>query len=228
MTIEIRPIQAEDISSVVECIQLAFAEDPYFQWAFEPRNFNRERNYASLKAKCEWGMRHALFHVAVDSEDEVPGRVVGVGMWMKPARVDTPQTWQEWWDSYALWFKQGWNLVRYQGRGGLNTKRYYIWKSEQAEAQKELWTDPEGYYFCNIVTVRPGIQGKGIGRKLFDVVTDMADREGRKCYLESSRDKPNIPIYEKLGFLLAKKMVCDDDGVACDLFCMIREPQSKP
>lgn len=227
MAIEIKPIAPSDISSVVECIQLAFAEDPYFQWAFDHENFNKERNFASLKAKCDWGMRHALFHVAKDTEDP-EGKVIGVGMWMKPANVNTKQSWLEWWDSYVLWFKQGLNLVRFGGRGGLNTKRYYIWKREQAAAQAELWTDPEGYYFCNIVTVRPGIQGKGIGRKLFDVVTEMADKEGRKCYLESSRDKPNIAIYEKMGFQLAKKMVCDDDGVACDLFCMIREPQTKP
>jgi hypothetical protein len=28
-----------------------------------------------------------------------------------------------------------------------------------------------------------------------------------------------------MGFKLAKKMVCEDEGDACDLFCMFREPQ---
>ncbi|KIX08236.1 uncharacterized protein Z518_02892 [Rhinocladiella mackenziei CBS 650.93] len=228
MRIEITPITSADIASAVECIQLAFADDPYHLWAFDTRlgKFNKQRNFDSLKAKCEWGMRNALFFVAKDADDK-DGKVLGVSMWMKPRNVNEKETWSEWLDGYILWLKQGWNLVKYQGHGGLNTKRYWIWKREQANAQSEIWTDPNGYYFCNIVTVRPGIQGKGIGRQLFEIVTKMADEEGRKCYLESSKERPNIAIYEKMGFQLARKMVCEEGGDVCDLFCMVREPQSK-
>jgi GNAT superfamily N-acetyltransferase len=113
----------------------------------------------------------------------------------------------------------------YYGRGGLNVKRYWLWKAAQAEAQAELWNDPNGYYFCNIVTVLPEAQGKGVGRALMEEVLKKADEEGRRCYLESSRDVPNIAIYEKFGFKLVKDMVCDDDGDAIKLFCMMREPQ---
>lgn len=104
-------------------------------------------------------------------------------------------------------------------------KRYYIWKATQAEAQKELWVDEKGYYFCNIVTVLPESQGKGVGKTLFKSVTDIADREGRKCYLESSRAEPNMTIYERMGFALEKEMVCDDDGDGITLYCMMRAPQ---
>ena len=55
------------------------------------------------------------------------------------------------------------------GRGGLRTARYWRWKEQQAQAQKEVWTDPDGYYFCNIVTVVPEAQGRGVGRALFEV-----------------------------------------------------------
>ena len=106
--------------------------------------------------------------------------------------------------------------------------RYWIWKREQAKCQKELWTDANGYYFVNIVTVSPAAQGKGVGRKLFEVVMDKADQEGRSCYLESSRWEPNVRIYEKMGFEAEKKMRCtaedgSNDGV--DLFCMKRKPK---
>lgn len=114
----------------------------------------------------------------------------------------------------------------WHGRGGLNLKRYYIWKAAQASAQGELWTDPAGYWFVNIITVLPSHHGKGIGKLLVKSVTAQADREGRKCYLESSRDKPNMAIYNRMGFELAKEMTCDDDGDAIQLYCMIREPQS--
>jgi len=112
----------------------------------------------------------------------------------------------------------------YYGRGGLNVKRYYLWKEAQASAQAELWNDEHGYYFCNIVTVLPSAQGKGVGRALMEVVLKKADQEGRRCYLESSRDVPNVAIYEKFGFKLVKDMLCDDDGDGIKLFCMMREP----
>jgi len=140
--------------------------------------------------------------------------------------------------------------VRYLGHGGLNTRRYWIWKARQQEAQKEVWTDPRGYYFCNIVAVSPDAQGKGIGRKLFEVVTDRADREGIKCYLESSKMFPNVEIYRKMGFEMVRVMDCVDGKDVCkvccvpvkslpppvrsyssnilmQLFCMIREPKQK-
>lgn len=107
----------------------------------------------------------------------------------------------------------------------MSSQRYYIWKTKQAEAQSELWTDPKGYYFLNITVVVPGQQGKGIGKTMVREVTRKADEEGRRCYLESSRDVPNIKIYESMGFKFVKQMDCDDGGVICPLYCMIREPQ---
>lgn len=50
---------------------------------------------------------------------------------------------------------------------------------------------------------------------LFEKVTDRADREGRRCYLESSRAEPNVKIYERLGFQMVREMDCDDEGASC-------------
>lgn len=111
------------------------------------------------------------------------------------------------------------------GRGGLNVKRYYIWKSAQAAAQQELWSDPLGYYFCNIVTVLPEAQGRGIGKALMGDILQRADREGRRYYLESSRREPNVGIYERMGFEMVREMGCDDEGEGIELFCMTREPK---
>jgi GNAT superfamily N-acetyltransferase len=65
------------------------------------------------------------------------------------------------------------------------------------------------------VAVSPDAQGGGIGRKLFEAVTDMADEEGVKCYLESSRNVPNVQIYEKMGFRMKKEMECRDGDDVC-------------
>jgi GNAT superfamily N-acetyltransferase len=107
-------------------------------------------------------------------------------------------------------------------------QRYYIWKDRQHDAHSAVWTDPRGYYFLNIMVVLPEAQGRGIGKKLVTVVTDRADAEDMPCYLESSRDKPNMQIYERMGFRFAKQMDCDDDGQVCKLYCMVREPRQGP
>ena len=110
----------------------------------------------------------------------------------------------------------------------LFAQRYYIWKDAQAKAQEELWTDPKGYYFLNVMAVHPKAQGKGVGAKLMRAVSDKADAEGMKCYLESSKDVPNTTIYGRWGFRFQKEMVCEDDGDAITLYTMLREPNAEP
>ena len=111
------------------------------------------------------------------------------------------------------------------GRGGLNVRRYWIWKERQAEAQEEILAeDVEGVYFCNIVAVLPEAQGRGVGKALMRVVLEKADKEGRRCYLESSRREPNVGIYEKFGFRLVREMLCEDEGEGVMLYCMTRDP----
>lgn len=138
--------------------------------------------------------------------------------WLAPQPSSAPQTWYSWYQLWLLSLRQLITNVYHFGRGGLITKRYWIWKEQQSLAQRELWTDTKrGYYFCNIVTVRPEAQGLGIGRKLFEVVTEIADREGVKCYLESSKKEPNVKIYEKMGFKLVKEIACEDEGDVCEV-----------
>jgi GNAT superfamily N-acetyltransferase len=181
--------------------------------------FNPERNIGSLTLRCEWGIRNALFYVAKDPSSPSPDEVLGIAMWTAPRPASSPPNWSATLDAWALWFRQGLLNIRFMGRGGLRVNRYWIWKARQAEAQKELWTDEQGYYFCNIVTVLPGEQGQGIGRKLMQAAMDKADQEGRKCYLESSRLVPNVAIYEKMGFRLVREMRCEDgiEGEGCDV-----------
>jgi GNAT superfamily N-acetyltransferase len=78
------------------------------------------------------------------------------------------------------------------------------------------------------MVVKPQSQFKGIGRLLMKAVTDQADAEGMRCYLESSRDVPNMQIYGRFGFKFAKELECDDDGTAIKLYTMVREPNAGP
>ncbi|KAI9041999.1 GNAT family N-acetyltransferase [Aspergillus affinis] len=231
MAIEVVPLTEADIPGAIEVIQQAFAEDPYFEWVFDAPNFNKQRNHDSLAARCLWGINNALFHVAKETDARVNGevvdptdqnsantgssRIVGVSCWLPPHASSEPESWYSWYQGWVLFFRQFMNNLVHWGRGGLISRRYWIWKERQAEAQSAIWDDPKGYYFCNIVAVKPDAQGGGIGRKLFEKVTEQADREGVKSYLESSRNEPNVPIYEKMGFEMKRVMECRDGDDAC-------------
>ncbi|RYP15218.1 hypothetical protein DL765_005857 [Monosporascus sp. GIB2] len=228
MPVRVTDLTEADIPGAVSAIQRykreAFADDPYNNWVFDKSKFNPQRNAASLGIRCRWGMRNGIFQVA---KEEGSDEVLGVAMWLKPQRTDQPISWHDWFEGWRLWFNQvGMNL--WYGRGGLIVKRYYIWKEAQAKVQSHVWTDPLGYYFLNIMVVVPGAQGRGIGRQMMRAVTDRADAEGRPCYLESSRDEPNVRIYGRFGFRFAAELECDDDGDAIRLFAMVREPGAGP
>ncbi|OOG00912.1 hypothetical protein ASPCADRAFT_202739 [Aspergillus carbonarius ITEM 5010] len=229
MAIEVVSLTEADIPEAIEIIQTAFAEDPYFEWVFDSCNFNKQRNSDSLAVRCLWGINNAIFQVAKETSDvsSSASRIVGVSCWLPPHSPHEPESWYSWYQGWVLSWRQMLNNVWHWGRGGLKTNRYWIWKDRQHEAQSQIWDDPKGYYFCNIVAVRPGVQGQGIGRKLFEAVTDRADQEGVKCYLESSRNVPNVQIYEKMGFAMKKEMECRDGEGVCMLYCMVREPKSK-
>ena len=184
------------------------------------------RNRVSLTLRCRWGIEHGLFYVARDASDA--SKILGCAMWLPPRAPTEPETWSLYLSYWWLWANQI-RMNLWYGRGGLSTKRYWIWKERQAEAQGEVWKDAKGYYFCNIVTVLPEAQGKGVGRALMDEVLAKADKEGVPCYLESSRNVPNVAIYERFGFRLVREMECRDgrgDKDAVMLYCMLREPTS--
>ncbi|KAF7718910.1 Uncharacterized protein PECH_006648 [Penicillium ucsense] len=226
MAIKVVPLTEEDIPATVEVIQQAFADDPYFNWVFDKSSFNPQRNYDSLAARCRWGINNAIFEVAKDTgADSASPSILGVSCWLAPQQESQPESWYSWYQSWVLSWRQFLTNIRYGGRGGLRTHRYWIWKDRQKEAQKSIWDDPRGYYFCNIVAVSPEAQGRGVGRRLFESVTNKADIEGMKCYLESSKKEPNVKIYEKMGFEMRKEMECRDGDDVCMIYCMVREPK---
>ena len=86
------------------------------------KQIDLNRNRISLRIRCLWGLRNALFHVA---KEEGSDKVLGIAMWIPPRATDEPLTWGEWlWDSFEGWRLWG-NQVAMNlqhGRGGLNVK----------------------------------------------------------------------------------------------------------
>ena len=154
MPIVVTPLKEADIPGAIDCIQAAFAEDPYNRWVFSDRSavshtdsgsiqftgpypvhltklrltlsaqFSPGRNRVSLRIRCLWGIRNALFYVAKDTAAESEAgraRVLGVAMWMPPRKADKARSWDEWTQGWVLWGRQV-KMNLWWGRGGLNVK----------------------------------------------------------------------------------------------------------
>ena len=96
----------------------------------------------SLRIRCLWGIRNALFFVAKDSSaenEEGRKKVLGVAMWMLPKPACQKETWDEWAQSWFLSAKQlGMNL--WWGRGGLNVKVRMMGRTSQEKlAEYHFW-----------------------------------------------------------------------------------------
>lgn len=82
--------------------------------------------------------------------------------------------------------------------------------------------DLDSWYLVYVGTKVSG-RGKGYAKKLITHVTDLADAEGRACYLESSNDI-NPKIYAKFGFEIKKKVYLQRAKEHVELDLMVREP----
>ncbi|KAF2103113.1 hypothetical protein NA57DRAFT_33178 [Rhizodiscina lignyota] len=85
--------------------------------------------------------------------------------------------------------------------------------------------DEESWYLVYIGT-KVAARGKGYARKLITHITDIADSEGRACYLESSNDVNPI-IYGKMGFEIKRKIHLQRAEEDIELDIMVREPKGE-
>lgn len=92
MSVTVTALSKADIPGAIECIQQAFADDPYNHWVFDRKTvyqfpnplmfhcpapdppllqFSLARNSVSLGIRCQWGIRNALFYVAKDASTPI-------------------------------------------------------------------------------------------------------------------------------------------------------------
>jgi ribosomal protein S18 acetylase RimI-like enzyme len=79
----------------------------------------------------------------------------------------------------------------------------------------------EPHWYLALIGVDVGHRGQGIGSKLLQPMIDKFDREECLAYLEST-NSANIPLYERFGFNLVKRIEVDN---CPPLFPMVRRPQ---
>ncbi|KAI5362880.1 Putative GNAT domain, acyl-CoA N-acyltransferase [Septoria linicola] len=139
-----------------------------------------------------------------------------VGLWMPPG---------ENMDDYATILRSGMWRLQYQlskeGRKRFFNEFLPLLGDTKAQIMGDR--DLDSWYLVYIGT-RPSGRGKGYARKVIDYVTDIADEEGRACYLESS-NAVNLKIYGKMGFKLRKQVYLQREMEQIQLDIMVREPK---
>lgn len=130
-------------------------------------------------------------------------------------------------DDYLTIFRSGmWRLnfsLSVEGKSRFFTEFLPLLHDTKAQILAER--DDHSWYLVYIGT-KPSGRGKGYARKVIDYVTQMADAEGRACYLESS-NFVNRKIYGKMGFELRKNIYLQREREHVELDIMVREPVGK-
>ncbi len=79
----------------------------------------------------------------------------------------------------------------------------------------------EPHWYLQGIGTDPPHRNRGLASALIRVVTDVADRDNRPCYLESTKLE-NIPLYERHGFGVTGTITVPNGGPT--MWTMWREP----
>ncbi len=97
-----------------------------------------------------------------------------------------------------------------------------VWRTMKLDARlhKKHPDMPHVYLFA--VAVRPGFQGRGLGKRVLAPMLRYCDQRGLPAYLENSKAR-NLPFYRGLGFDVTEEF---EPGSGCSpLWLMLRPPR---
>lgn len=81
---------------------------------------------------------------------------------------------------------------------------------------------PDDHWYLAAIGVDPEAAGKGLGSALLRPVLEVADTQGKPCYLETAA-ADNRPFYEKHGFVVVRQGIEPASGI--DYWTFRREPR---
>jgi GNAT superfamily N-acetyltransferase len=193
---------AADLEKAVATIVGAFYEDPLWSWMF-PDPGERAAQHATV--------------FGLYGESALPRG----GVWMADDRAS----------AVAIFTPPGESELNEEAEARL--ERFILEDlGDHAPAvleTMERFTEatPEGppFYYLSFLGTHPASRGQGIGMGLLAELTDLADREGRPIYLEST-NPADIQRYERLGFDAQKRFSTPDE--LHTVTTMWREPSVGP
>ncbi len=197
MTTRIRLAHPDDATVLDHVLADAFFDDPLNDWLLP----NERRRNAALQRGMGHVMRETyLPHGGAWTTEELDG----VALWGKPG------------DPKASARRQLRGLLTFAPTFGRHLPR-----AMQAFGALEKRRPTEPHWFLDILAVRPGRQGQGIGSALVSAALAEADRAGVPAFLGTSNAR-NLPLYERSGFVVSEEF----DAGPVHIWAMLRQPKS--
>lgn len=178
-------LERAQVRDAVDVLCDSHAEYPAFSHLFPDRDSRRRILRALFTATVQDARSFGAVLTA-----SVAGRMLGVGVWLPPGRFP--------WSA--------WRKLR-GTRGFLPVLR---WAPDRIAEFSALGRNIEQafpdtpHWYLEVLGVRAGAQGRGIGQALMRPAMGRADRDRLPCHLETS-DPANIAFYERLGFVFAEQ-----------------------
>ncbi|ELR09848.1 hypothetical protein VC83_06506 [Pseudogymnoascus destructans] len=204
----------EDIPGFVEAFDAAFADNLLFSTmsGTVDRAVLREKDIAFWKGQWTMsGRRH--FKVV----DEATGKIAAVTRWWFPHTLTSEEV------AKAEAAKNGPQPEPVPGTNVGVTEEFV----KQLNDYRDKWVTNDDMYMMNILAVVPAYQRLGLGKALLVPVLKMADKEGKKTYIEAS--EAGEKLYRRLGWVKTGDTLSLDftkygaEG-RVDLQLMMREP----
>lgn len=213
MTFTISPAVEADIPEIADVANIGFKDDPIMGLLIKgcsPGDI-RKRDIEAHGRFFSESDGHQHFTKVIDSETR---QLVAFCKWRSPTGQVAEQTTKP---------PDGYKEIQIDGFNYALSKEFGVHLVASRKAYLDLTKD---YYIVMIATL-PSYQRKGLGKRLLQHVTDLADRDGAKTYLHASA--VGSPLYARLGWEQVGRFELDLDQFGGkgreEVKCMIRPPQ---
>ena len=210
---QVRIIDLSEYREAAACLADAFVEDEVVRYAIDTPDRAHWTEAEKYKLHSDALEYLTYAHCLKGMVTTVGPNYDAVALWLPPGKtMDDPLT---------ILRSGMWRLnFRFSAQGRQRFFSEFLPLLHETKESVLGPRDPEAWYLVYIGTKKES-RGRGYCRKLVQHVTQMADQEGRACYLESSNDINPI-IYRKLGFETVKEIRLKEGNHSLDI--MVREP----
>ena len=184
----------DDLKAMVDAYQSAFGREQVHQYMFPEATCPKEKSDPWLMAKFGKRLRAPAPGVKhFKTVHTASGKLASWGRWVFPHPAPNPQTEEE----KAEEERRDKEENRPDLPEGANIEACEEFFGALDKSQKK-WVVDEEMYVMGLLATHPDFQRRGCASMLLKYVLNMADKEGRKAYIEAT--KPGKPVYERLGW----------------------------
>lgn len=187
-----------EVDAAASALAEAFVEDPFFRHFVPPEAARRRILPAVMAANLRLTLPEGATWQIAAPEGGIAGAVGALPPGCFPASIGRnlaflarlllrPRPWLPGPGAY----RRGWPYLA-------------AWDRLHREVREPHW-----YVF--IIGVRPGLQGRGLGRGLMEPILEAADADGVAVYLET-QNAANLPFYRAFGFRPGESVAVEGGG----------------